>query len=189
MERIMAQEKKGVEGSLPSLTPPPGLEDGWSRWLVGEWETSAESDLPGFKCWVKGTGRMKAELGVGGQFLIVTKQGHVAALSEEYLQHLRRNLHTPEDEIGKLRRMKFEEVDFRTLDPRSGQVIAYLFDSWRCVATGSGTCAGDKEVIEWQWSAGGQGTSVRTTERVGAEKYALADGNTMEDRVQMVRKR
>jgi hypothetical protein len=191
VESAMDQEKKTVL----SLGQPKGLDDEWSRWLSGEWEISAESDLPGFKCWIKGKGRVKAEFGVGGQFLVVTKQGEVAEISEDYLQHLRRNLNTPEDEIEKLRRMKFTEVDFRTIDPRTGRVIAYLFDSWRCVATGTGQCEGNKEIIAWTWSAGGQGTSVRTTERIGTdqciitEKYTLADGSTMEDRVRMVRRK
>jgi hypothetical protein len=194
MEREKTEEKK-VPADVPSFTPPAALDDEWSRWLTGEWETAAESDLPGFRCWVRGTGRMKAELGVGGQFLVLTKEGQVAQLSDEYVQHLRQALHTPEDQIEKLRQMKFAEVDFRTIDPRTGAVVAYLFDSWRCVATGTGRCDGDKEIIEWKWSAGGQGTSVRTTERIGAdqltatEKYHLPDGSMMEDRVRMVRKR
>jgi len=193
VECAMDQEKESAGQSVPSLAPPQGLDDEWSRWLIGEWESAGESDLPGFKCWVKGTGRMKAEMGVGGQFLVVTKQGEVAQISDEYLQHLRRNMHAPEEEIEKLRQMKFAEVDYRTIDPRTGAIVAYLFDSWRCVATGTGTCAGKREVIEWKWSAGGQGTSIRTTERISqdkfivTEKYTLPDGGTMEDRTLMAR--
>ena len=189
----MEQEKKSTGPSVPSLVPPGRLDDEWSRWLTGEWESTAESDLPGFKCWVKGRGLVKVELGVGGQFLVVTKQGGVAQLSDDYVQHLRRNVHAPEEEIEKLRQMKFAEVDYRTIDPRTGAIVAYLFDSWRCVATGTGHCDGKKETIEWKWSAGGQGTSVRTTERISqdkfivTEKYTLPDGGTMEDRAQMVR--
>ena len=193
VEHAMEQEKKSAGQGVPSLAPPQGLDDEWSRWLIGEWESSAESDLPGFKCWVKGTGRMKAELGLGGQFLVLTKQGGVAQVSDEYVEHLRRNMHTPEEEIEKLRQMKFAEVDYRTIDPRTGAIVAYLFDSWRCVATGTGQCDGKKETLEWKWSAGGQGTSIRTTERISndrfvvTEKYTLPDGGTMEDRAQMVR--
>ena len=192
-ERAMDQEKTSVQPSVPSLVPPRGLDDEWSRWLTGEWESTAESDLPGFKCWVQGKGRVKAELGVGGQFLVVTKQGEVVHVSDEYLQHLRRTLQNAEEEIEKLRQMRFAEVDYRTIDPRTGGIVAYLFDSWRCVATGTGTCDGKTEIIEWKWSAGGQGTSVRTTERVSedkfvvTEKYPLPDGGTMEDRARMTR--
>jgi hypothetical protein len=194
-ECTMEQESKSVQASVPSFAPPKGLDDEWSRWLIGDWGTSAESDLPGFKNWAQGTGRMKAELGVGGQFLVMTKQGAVARLSDEYVQHLRQSMHAGEDDIEKLRQMKFAEVDFRTIDPRTGGIVACLFDSWRCVATGTGTCEGNREVIEWKWSAGGQGTSVRTTERIGkdefvvTEKYTLPDGGTMEDRARMVRQR
>lgn len=194
-ECAMDQEKMSGQPSVPSLVPPQGLDDEWSRWLIGEWEITAESDLPGFPRWVQGKGQVKAELGVGGQFLIVTKQGEVARISDDYLQHLRRSRKNAEAEIEKLRRMKFAEVDFRTIDPRTGKIVAYLFDSWRCVATGTGTCDGKTEIIEWKWLAGGQGTSVRTMERVSenklivTEKYTLPDGGAMEDRAQMVRKR
>jgi len=187
----MDQEKK----SVISLGQPKGLDDEWSRWLIGEWESTGESDLAGFRCWVKGIGRVKMELGVGGQFLVVTKEGEVAHISDEYLQHLRQSVRASEEEIEKLRRMKFAEMEFFTTDPRTGGIIAYLFDSWRCVATGIGKRDGDKEIMEWKWSAGGQGTSVRTTERIGAdklvvtEKYSLPDGSGMEDRIWMVRKR
>jgi len=187
----MEQEKK----SELSLGQPKGLDDEWSRWLVGEWDVSAESDLAEFKCWVKGTGRVKMELGVGGQFLIATKQGEVARLSEQYAQHMRQNVHASEEEIEKLRRMKFAEVEYFTIDLRTGGIIGHLFDSWRCVATGAGRREGDTEIMEWKWSAGGQGTSVRTTKRVGADKlvvterYAWPDGGTMEDRVQMTRRK
>jgi hypothetical protein len=135
------------------------------------------------------------EFGVGGQFLVVTKQGHVAHLSDEYQQHLRLNAHAAEEEIERLRQMRFAAVEYFTIDPRTGGIIAYLFDSWRCVATGTGQRDGDTEIVDWTWSAGGQGTSVRTTKRVGAdklavtEKYHLPDGSTMEDRIQMVRTR
>jgi hypothetical protein len=86
--------------------------------------------------------------------------------------------------------MRFAEVDYRTIDPRTGAIVAYLFDSWRCVATGTGQCDGKMEVIEWKWSAGGQGTSIRTMERISqdkfivTEKYKLPGGGTMEDRAQ-----
>ena len=30
-ERVMEQEKKKVQENVPSLTPPQGLEDEWSR--------------------------------------------------------------------------------------------------------------------------------------------------------------
>ncbi|MCU0917819.1 MAG: hypothetical protein MUC88_25140 [Planctomycetes bacterium] len=154
------------EKSVVALGPPQGLDDEWSRWLVGEWESSSESDQAGFKSWVRGTGRVKVEVGIGGQFLMVTKQGRVTHLSDEYVQHLRQTTHAAEEEIDALRRMTFAGLEVFTIDSRAGGIVGHLFDSWRCVASGAGRREGDKEFMEWTWSVAGQGTSVRTTERV-----------------------
>jgi hypothetical protein len=180
---------------MPNLEPPKLLVEDWGQGLLGEWETAAESDLGPFKSWVKGTGRMRVEQGIGGQFLIVKRTGRVVELSEEYVQHLRQNRHASEKDIESLRTMPFEELEISTVDPRTGEVIGYLFDSWRCVAKGTGRRAGNKETMRWAWSVGGRGTSVRVTERVSDDRlvvthtYALPEGATMEDRVQMTRSR
>ncbi|OHB63063.1 MAG: hypothetical protein A2Y77_08095 [Planctomycetes bacterium RBG_13_62_9] len=177
------------------LAPPGPLDDEWCRSLVGAWEVFAESDLADYKGWVKGTGVMEAEMGLGGQFLVIRKEGRITEISDEYLRHLKEDLHSSEQDIEALRNMTFGDIELHSIDPRTGQVVAYLFDSWRCVAEGAGTREGDKETIQWKWSLAGRGTSVRTTERVGndklavVEKYSLPDGGTMEDRIRMVRKR
>ena len=200
----MEQEKKvadppaGPEGtaetSAVGLEPPGPLDDEWSRWLVGQWDVSAESDIPGFPLWVKGRGQMNAEMALGGQFLLIQKKGQVAAISQEYLQHMREKLHASEEAIRALQNMVFGDLELRTVDPKTGQVVVYLFDTWRCIAQGTGRCAANKEVLEWKWSLAGAGTSVRTAERVNekkivvVEKYSLVDGSTMEDRIVMVRR-
>ncbi len=189
------QERGAAEGNVPSLTPPKGPDDPWSQGLVGEWESSAESDLGRFKGWVKGRGRMTAEMGLGGHFLIMKMEGHTTALSDEYARYLRETQHASEEDIRRLQDLKFESLELLTTNPKTGEVVAYLFDSWRCVAKGAGKREGDREVIQWEWSVGGQGTSERTTDKVGddrltiVERYALPDGGSMEDRVQMTRRR
>ncbi len=180
---------------MPDLEPPQLLVGDWDRGVLGEWETAAESDLGPFKKWVKGTGRMKVEQGIGGQFLIVKRAGRVTELSDEYVQHLRQNRHASPKDIEDLRAMPFEELEIRTVDPHTGEVIGYLFDSWRCVAQGTGLREGNRETMQWEWSVGGRGTSVRVTERVSddrfvvTQKYTLPEGGTMEDRMQMTRSR
>ncbi|MBN1508891.1 MAG: hypothetical protein JW955_18740 [Sedimentisphaerales bacterium] len=187
-------QDKSVETSGLSLTPPKPLDDDWSRWLVGQWDCLAESDTPGFKVSVKGRGQMNVEMGLGGQFLLIRMEGKMAQISDEYLRHLRQDLHAPEEEIQALQNLAFSNLELRSIDPRNGQIIAYLFDSWRCVAQGVGSREADREIMEWQWSLAGAGTSVRVTERVGdnkivmVEKYSLVDGSTMEDRAVMVRR-
>jgi len=189
-----ASQKEATETSGPGLEPPGPLDDEWSRWLVGQWDISAESDIPGFKLWVKGRGQMNAELALGGQFLLIQKKGRVTRISQEYLQHMREKLHASEEAIQALQNMAFGDLELRTIDPKTGQVVIYLFDSWRCVAQGTGRREANRETMEWKWSLAGAGTSVRVTERVSdnkivvVEKYSLVDGSTMEDRVVMVRR-
>jgi hypothetical protein len=191
----MDREKKVADESVPSLTPPKTPDDQWSQWLVGEWESSAESDLGQFKSWVKGRGQMTAEVGLGGQFLILKMQGRATEISNEYLQYIRHTRHTSEEDIKRLQDLPFEHLELQTVDPKTGEIVAYMFDSWRCVAKGTGTREGNRQVLNWEWSVAGQGTSVRTTDRIGddtltmVEKYALPDGSVMEDRIQMTRTR
>jgi hypothetical protein len=200
----MEQEKKAADSPVApegpaetsdvGLEPPGSLDDEWSRWLVGQWDISAESDISGFPRWVRGRGRMQAEMALGGQFLLIQKKGQVAAISQEYLQYMREKLHATEEAIQALQNMVFGDLELRTVDPKTGRVVAYLFDTWRCVAQGTGRCDANKEVVKWKWSLAGAGTSVRTTERVNdnkivvVEKYALPGGSTMEDRIVMMRR-
>jgi hypothetical protein len=193
--RAPADQEGATEMGALDLTPPRPLTDEWSRWLVGQWDCMAESDLPGFKAWVKGRGQMNAELTLGGQFLLIRKEGRMTRISDEYTQFLRQNLHASEEDINALQNMAFGDLEIHTVDPKTGRIAAYLFDSWRCVAQGTGKREGNKEILEWKWSLAGTGTSVRTTEKVSddkivvTEKYTLVDGSTMEDRAVMVRTR
>jgi len=198
------QERKGAassgnkeettDTSEPGLAPPRPLADEWSRWLVGQWDCSAESDLPGYKAWIRGKGQMIAELALGGQFLLTRMEGKTTRISDEYMQHLRQNLHVSEEDIQALQNLAFAALELRSIDPQSGRIVAYLFDSWRCAAQGTGKREGNKEIMEWKWTLAGAGTSVRTTEKVSddkirvTEKYTLSDGSTMEDRAIMMRR-
>jgi hypothetical protein len=134
-------------------------------------------------------------LGLGEQFLIVKMDGRTREISEEYAQYLRDTAHASEEDIEALRNLTFEHLELRTIDPNSSAVIGYLFDSWRCIAQGTGTREGNTEVMKWEWSVAGRGTSVRTTRRIDNDKltatevYTLADGSTMEDRAQMTRRK
>ena len=54
----------------------------------------------------------------------------------------------------------------------------------------------NKEITEWQWSLTGQGvTSVNIIEKIDdnkfaiSHKYTLPDGNTMEEKMEMIRRK
>jgi hypothetical protein len=150
----------------PSSFQPEPLDDEWSKWLVGEWEGSVESDV--------GTGRIrtKIELGLNGQFLIMKSESEATEITDEQRQYLRETLHASDEEIEKYQSSTFKELRTHTIDPKTGEVVGYLFDSMRCVATGKGKREGNKEIIEWKWSVFAQGaTSVRIIERINDNKF------------------
>jgi hypothetical protein len=189
------REKEIAKESMPSLATPKSLNDDWSKWLVGEWEGLDESDMGKFKDWVKGKGWMKIELCLNGQFLIMKGRSEITELSQEYIRYLKETAHASDGDIEKIRGSTFESLEFRTINPKTGEVIGYLFDSLRCIAKGKGKREANKEIMQWEWSGAGQGTSIRITEKAGdnkftiTEKYTLPDGSIMEDKREMTRKK
>jgi len=184
------KEKKMAKDIKPSSFQPEPLDDEWSKWLVGEWEGSAESDVGTGKIWTK------IELGLNGQFLIMKSECKITEITDEQRQYLRETLHASDEEIEKSQSSTFKELQIHTIDPKTGEVVGYLFDSMRCVATGKGKREGNKEIMEWKWSVTAQGaTSVRIIEKISNNKftlnhkYTLPDGNKMEDKIEMTCKK
>ena len=181
------ETKMAKENNFSAFLPKP-IDDDWSRWLVGEWEGSGESEAG------KGKARVKIELGLNGQFLIMKGEAEIIEINDEQKKYLKETLHASDEEIKKFQSSTFKSLEFHTIDPKTGETIGYLFDSLRCVAVGRGKREGSKEIMKWEWSANGQGTSTRVTEKVSndkliaTEKYTLPDGSTMEDKGQMTRR-
>lgn len=178
--------------NIPSLEPPKAIDDDWNKWLIGEWQGSAKSDFGPHKDWAKGNCRLNIKFDLNGQFLVRKGKAQVISLSDEYIKQLKgQNL--SDSDIEKVRNSTFESIEFYTIDSKTGEITAYLFDSLRCTAKGTGKREGNKEIINWVWSGQGQGTSVRVTEKISedkfisTEKYTLPDCSTMEDKVEMKR--
>jgi hypothetical protein len=142
------QEKETAEESKPSSFQPEPLDDEWSKWLVGKWEGSV--GLGG----VKSEARREIELGLNGQFLI-TKHEH--KVTNEEIQELKKIMHISDEDVKKYQSLPFKYFEICTIDPTSGEIITYLFDSLRCVAKGRGKREGNKEIMEWEWECQGQG--------------------------------
>jgi len=188
------KEKEMAKESAASVFQPKPLDDEWSKWIVGEWEGSAESDIGEFKNWVKAKVHTKIELSLNGQFLIKKSKAEITHMSPEYIQHLKETMHASDEDIEKIKSSTFKELQVHTIDLETGEVIGYLFDSLRCIAKGRGRREGNKETMEWEWSGTGQGaSSIRITEKVSdnkiivTEKYTLPDGSIMEDKGEMTR--
>ena len=189
-EKGVVQEKEmAKESGTPSFQPKP-LDDEWSKWLVGQWEGSAESDAGTGKLWTK------IDFGLNGQFLIMNTECEITEISDEQRQYLKDTLRASDEDIEKYRSSIFKELQIHTIDPKTGKVVGYLFDSMRCIAEGRGRRQGNKEIIEWKWSVTAQGaTSVRIIEKINDNKftinhkYTLPDGSKMEDKIEMTRKK
>jgi len=183
------QEKEPAKDSALSVFLPKPIDDEWSKWLVGEWEGVGESNAG------KGKGWVKIELGLNGQFLIYKGEAEITQMTGEQKQYLKETLHATDEDIEKFQSSTFKELQIHTIDPKTGEITGYLFDSLRCIAKGRGKRDPNKEIMEWEWSGAGQGTSIRITEKVSdnklivTEKYTLPDGSTMEDKGEMTRKK
>jgi hypothetical protein len=189
---VSNQKKEPDKGNIPSLEPPKALNDDWNKWLVGSWQGTAKSDFGEHKDWAKGNCRLNIELALDGQFIIRKGQSKVTSLSDDYIKQLKgQNL--SDSDIEKIRNSTFESLEVYTIDPKTGEIVGYLFDSLRCVAKGTGKRESNKETINWVWSVQGQGTSTRVIEKISddrfisTEKYTMPDGSAMEDRAEMTR--
>ena len=182
------REKESTQGNIPSLEPPKALNDDWSRWLVGEWQGTAKSNFGEHKDWVKGKCRLNIELALNGQFLFRKGQSQIISLSDEYIKQLKGQCLSDSD-IEKMSNSTFESLEVYTIDPKTGEITGYLFDSLRCIAKGTGKREGNKEIINWVWSGQGQGSSTRVTEKISndkfisTEKYTMPNVSAMEDKV------
>jgi len=186
----MNEGKETAKESESASFQPKPLDDDWFKWLVGPWEGSFESDV--------GIGeiRTKIEFGLNGQFLIMKSEAEITGITDKQRQYLEETLHASDEYIEKSQNSIFEELQIHTIDPQTGEVVGYLFDGLRCIAEGRGRRQGNREIIEWKWSVTAQGaTSVRIIEKINENKftynhkYILPNGNKMEDKMEMTRKK
>lgn len=178
-----------MESKKPTSFQPKPLDDNWSKWLIGGWEGSAESDVGIAKVW------MKIYYGLNGQFLIIESESQTTEIGDKHRQYYKEVLGVSDKEIEKSLNSNFKGLQIFTADPATDDVVGYLFDSLRCVAKGKGSRQENTEVIEWIWSESGEGaTSVTTTNKISDNeftlnhKYILPNGKSMEDTIEMHRK-
>lgn len=172
------------EEALHVFNPLP-LGDEWSNWFVGTWEGTGISNTG------QGKGRLHVETDLSSQFLICRGEATITHMDEEAQEYLKRNMHASDEEIERFKTSGYQSLELYTTDPGSGEVLAYLFDNLRCIATGRGTREGNTETVYWEWSSGHKST--RITERAGTnrvvmtERTPMPDGSVMEDRGEMLR--
>ncbi|MCF8227052.1 MAG: hypothetical protein K9J30_14335, partial [Bacteroidales bacterium] len=156
-----------VKQSGSSSFQPKPLDDEWSKWLVGDWEISGQTewvvgDLEGINASdieKSGSGWAKIELDINSQFLIIKSEGKIPEMTDEQIQNLKESTQATDEEIKRFVSSPFVSLQIFTIDPKTGDIIAYLFDSLRSIAEGKGKQEGNKQIIEWKWYSLGQGVS------------------------------
>ncbi len=198
------QKKEIAKKSGATSFQPKPLDDEWSKWLVGEWKVaSGESSLADKSGKVakinmdeEGTSGFKVEFGLNGQFLIMESWAETGEMTPDEIKYFKDTLNYSDEDIERLKSNPFRELQIHTIHPKTGERLGYLFDSMRCIATGTGRLEGNKKIMEWVWSGTAQGaTSVHIIEKINDNKftynhkYTLPNGNKMEDKVEMTRKK
>lgn len=179
-------QEAGKAVKRPMFLPPP-LADDWSKWIVGEWEGSGESETG------KGKGTVRIESALNGQFLIHRGEAEITEITPEQAAYLKKNMHASDEEIARFKRSPYKAVEIYTIDQVTGEVVGHLFDSLRCMAKGKGKRQGNRETMEWQWATGHKST--RITEKVSNDKLVIIqrtpmpDGSVMEEKGEMTRKK
>jgi hypothetical protein len=169
------------------VEPPKTLDDDWSKWLVGEWEGPFESVVG------KGKNCMGIELCLNGRFLITKYQSQLPEITPERVQRLKETMGVSDKDIKNIQGSIYKGIEFRTIDPNTGEVSGQWFDNWRSVFEGRSEREGNKEIMEWEWPE--QGISgVRIIEKISNDKFIMTGkwtmpgGSVMDDKTEMTRK-
>ncbi len=197
-------EKTVKENEAYSFQPKP-LDDEWSNWLVGKWKV-----ISGHTDFIEGEAESVEESNeevaagftiepcLNGQFLIWKSWNEIGEMTaeekKELKEALKKTTKVSDDELERFVNMPYKSVLIQTICPKTGERIAYCFDSQRLYGQGTGRLEANKEIMEWKWSGIGRGvTSIGIIEKINdnkfsvGHKYTLPDGNTMEEKLDIAR--
>jgi hypothetical protein len=180
------KQQPTTQRSKTAFNPLP-LDNDFTRWIVGAWVGTGESDAG------SGRGTTRVEMALNGQFLIFTGEAKVTNISAEQRQYLKSQLHATDEEIERFKSMPFRGLELYTVDQETGEVVGYMFDSLRCIATGRGEWEANTQTMHWKWATGHKSTRITrklSDDRLAmVERIAMPDGSTMEESGEMVRKK
>lgn len=157
-----AQETKDAAKAAAAMpAPPKPLEDDFTKWMLGEWEGTSTSPMGTSQDW------QKVEMGLDNQFVVT----HYTS---------------------KMGEMTYKGMGPMTMNPETGEFVSYWFDNFRGMYKGTGKREGNKVTMTF---TGPMGTETRTMEKVSDDKFVVVfksqypDGNVMEGRTEMTRKK
>jgi hypothetical protein len=201
----MIRKKEIVKDSSSHPFQLGPLDDEWSKGLIGKWEfTGGGSEFLGDE--LEGVGESSAEVGAGytiefrlnGQFVIWESWAEKGEMTDEQKKQVKETLgkYVSDIELERFLSMPYKQLYIQTVDPKTGERIAHVFDSQRLYGQGRGRLEANKEIMEWEFSGIGRGlTGVSIMEKINdntfsySMKYTLPDGNKMEEKIEMIRKK
>jgi hypothetical protein len=178
--------KTAKEVNRPMFNPSP-LSDDWTKWMVGEWEVAGASDTG------RGKGINRIEVALLGQFLICREKAEITEMTADQVNYLKTNMHASDEEIARFRSGGYQAMEFYTIDQTTGEMVGFLFDSLRCMATGRGRREGNRLIMDWVWATGHKST--RITEKVSEDRMMIIqrtpmpDGRVMEEKGESIRRK
>jgi hypothetical protein len=162
---VFAQESETSPQSDMPMTPPQPLNNDWQNWLIGEWQGTSESTMGKSDDW------MKIEKGIDGQFLIMHYTGKTIEIKPDALKQMAKEMNISEDQAKEIAHQEYKGLGITTVNPMSGEIMGYWFDSYRDVSEGKGSYEGNTSTITW--TSKYMGTMKRTTEKLGDNKMKI----------------
>jgi hypothetical protein len=184
---LFAQEKTEMaKEAAPSMMPPTALEDDLFKWTIGEWEGWGTSPMGKSQDW------QKIEMGLDGQFLMTHYTSKTTEMTPEQMKMVATMYGMPEDQVKNMIGTVYQGMGPMTIDPKTGEIVAYWFDSMRGIYTGKGKREGNKYTVNWE---GPMGSSVMVVEKTGDDKMLFSmdqkdpSGKTMHSQADFTRKK
>lgn len=180
---LVAQEKDAAQ---EAMMPPKALEDDLFKWMVGEWEGWGASPMGKSQDW------QKIEMGLDDQFVMIHYTSKTVEMTPEQLKTAATAHNMPEDQVKGMMGMLYKGMGPMTINPMTGEIMAYWFDSMRHTYTGTGKRDGNKYTVNWE---GPMGSSVMNVEKAGDDKMTMTfdqkdpAGNVMQSRAEFTRKK
>lgn len=182
---MMAQEKKMPETAPAAMQPPQPLQGEFWTWMHGEWEGMTESPMGKSKDW------MACKMGLDNQFIMMHYKSKNTELEPEAAEAMMKAMNLSAADMEKMKNSVYSAMGPMTVNPQSGEIMAWWFDNWRGVYQGKGKMENNKIVMQWE---GPMGKSERTIEMASENKLVMRfkgpgpTGEMMEGQTVMHRK-
>ncbi len=161
---LFAQEKETAKEAAPSMMPPKALDDDLFTWMVGEWEGWDSSPMGKSQVW------MKNEMSLDNQFVVTHYTSKITEMTPEQMKAAAAMYGMPEDQAKSMIGTMYKGMGPTTINPQTGEIVAYWFDSMRGVSTGKGKRDGSKYTVNWE---GPTGSAVMVVEKTGDDKMTM----------------